>query len=152
MVKRTSLKKAQCPVARALDAIGDWWSLLIIRDAFDGMRRFSEFQKNLGMSKGILASRLRDLVSLGILELAPASDGGAHKEYTLTLKGQDLFYVVVSLRQWGEKHLYAPGETHSALMENGFELPVAGLELRSRNKSALSWSDTHVQKVPPEKL
>ena len=62
MVKRTSLADVDCPVARALDAIGDWWSLLIVRDAFDGIRRFGDFQKNLGVSKGILASRLRDLV------------------------------------------------------------------------------------------
>ena len=67
MVKRTSLSEADCPVARSLDIIGDWWSLLIVRDAVDGVRRFSEFQKGLGVSKGILASRLRDLVTHGIL-------------------------------------------------------------------------------------
>ncbi len=148
-MKRTSLEKADCPVARALDAIGDWWSLLIIRDAFDGMRRFSEFQKNLGMSKGILASRLRDLVRLGILELASASDGGAHKEYTLTVKGQDLFHVIVSLRQWGEKHLYAHGESHSTLVENDVKRLVPSLELRAGDGHTLSWLNTHVEKIPP---
>ena len=66
MVKRTSLSEADCPVARSLDIIGDWWSLLIVRDAIDGVRRFSEFQKGLGVSKGILAARLRDLVTHGI--------------------------------------------------------------------------------------
>ena len=68
-MKRTSLKGAECPVARSLDVIGDWWSLLIIRDAFDGMRRFGEFQKSLGVSKGILATRLRDLVAAGFSRL-----------------------------------------------------------------------------------
>jgi DNA-binding HxlR family transcriptional regulator len=89
-MKRTSLKEAQCPVARSLDIIGDWWSLLIVRDAFDGLRRFGEFQKSLGVSKGILAARLRDLVGLGIFEIVPASDGTAYKEYALTeLRGHD---------------------------------------------------------------
>lgn len=151
MVKRTSLKKAECPVARALDAIGDWWSLLIVRDAFDGTRRFSEFQKSLGVSRGILSSRLRDLVHLEILELVPASDGSAYKEYALTTKGQDLFPVVVSLRQWGEEHLYSPDEVHSLLMEKSSGQPVSRLELRAGDGRVLHWSGTYVQKVPPAK-
>src|SRR5215813_12549754 len=77
MVKRTSHKRASCPVARPLDAIGDWWSLLIIRDAFDGLRRFGEFRESLGVAKNILATRLRNLVAHGILEMVPASDGSA---------------------------------------------------------------------------
>ncbi len=75
MVKRTSLESADCPVARSLDAIGDWWSLLIIRDAQLGRRRFGEFQKSLGLAKNILTTRLRTLVERGILTTAPASDG-----------------------------------------------------------------------------
>ena len=71
MVKRTSLEQAECPIARSLDALGDWWSLLIIRDALLGLRRFSEFQKNLGMAKNILTVRLRALVEHGILKTAP---------------------------------------------------------------------------------
>lgn len=76
-MKRKSLEDAQCPVARTLDVIGDWWSLLIVRDAFDGVRRFSEFQKGLGMAKNILSTRLRTLVAHGVLETVPASDGSA---------------------------------------------------------------------------
>ncbi|MDU3890116.1 MAG: helix-turn-helix domain-containing protein, partial [Serratia liquefaciens] len=72
-MKRKSLEDAPCPVACTLDVIGDWWSLLIVRDAFDGVRRFSEFQKGLGMAKNILSTRLRTLVAQGILEIAPAS-------------------------------------------------------------------------------
>ena len=102
MAKRTSHKKASCPVARPLDAIGDWWSLLIIRDAFDGLRRFGEFRDNLGLAKNILSARLKNLVDHGILEMIPASDGSAYMEYMLTEKGRDLFPVLVALRQWGE--------------------------------------------------
>ncbi|WNG45918.1 helix-turn-helix transcriptional regulator [Archangium minus] len=147
-MKRTSLEGAACPVARSLDVIGDWWSLLIIRDAFDGMRRFGEFQKSLGVAKGILATRLRNLVAMGVLELAPASDGSAYQEYVLTEKGCGLFLVVVSLRQWGEAYLYEPGEPHSLLVDNEKGEPVGRLELRSRSGRALGWADTSVKKLP----
>lgn len=92
---------AQCPVARALEVLGDRWALMILRDAFDGLRRFSEFQKNLGLAKNILTSRLKLLVESGLLMTQPASDGSAYKEYVLTDKGRSVFPVVVGLRQWG---------------------------------------------------
>ncbi|RCS22942.1 transcriptional regulator [Phyllobacterium salinisoli] len=116
MVKRKSHKGNYCPSARSLDVIGDWWSLLIVRDAFDGLTRFGEFQKSLGIAKNILASRLRTLTERGILEAVPA-DGGARQEYRLTPMGRDLFPVMVALRQFGERHLFAPGEKHSRLVE-----------------------------------
>ncbi len=147
MVKRVSFWDASCPVARALDVIGDWWSLLIIRDAFDGVRRFSEFQTSLGIAKGMLATRLRDLTERGILETAPASDGTAYREYVLTEKGRGLFLVIVALRQWGEDHLYRPGEARSSLVDTGTGAPVARLELRAENGRSLGWSDTRVRKT-----
>ncbi len=147
MVKRVSLKDADCPVARSLDAIGDWWSLLIVRDALDGVRRFSEFQKSLGVSKGILAARLRDLVELDILETAPASDGSAYQEYLLTDKGRDLFPVVVGLRQWGEAHCFSRGEPHSVLVDRETGRPVGRLELRSSSGLTPTALDTAVKKV-----
>lgn len=146
MVKRVSLSNAPCPVARALDVIGDWWSLLIIRDAFDGVRRFSAFQASLGIAKGMLASRLRDLVERGILETAPASDGSAYREYVLTASGRGLFLVVVALRQWGEDRLFHPGERRSSLVDVATGVPVGRLELRSSDGDRrLEWSDTRVQ-------
>src|SRR3984885_5749221 len=99
-MKRTSFEAAECPIARSLDAIGDWWSLLIIRDAFLGKRRFGEFQKSLGLAKNILTVRLRALIDDGILQTAPASDGSAYQEYVLTPKGRGVFPVLVALRQW----------------------------------------------------
>ena len=147
MVKRTSMADADCPVARALDVIGDWWSLLIVRDAFDGIRRFGDFQKNLGVSKGILASRLRELVELGILATAPVSDDSAYQEYVLTEKGDDLFPVVVGLRQWGEVHCFGSTERHSVLVDNANGRPVAPLEVKSRSGRQLRSVDTSVRKV-----
>ena len=144
-MKRSGFAEAECPVARALDAIGDVWSLLIVRDAFDGLRRFGDFQKNLGIAKGMLSARLRRLVELGVLEPVPASDGSAYQEYALTKKGRDLFPVVVSLRQWGEANLYARGEAHSDLVDEAGQ-PVGKLVLPSRAGRPLAWSETRVRK------
>ena len=74
MARRKSLKEDACPMARTLDILGDRWSLLIVRDAFDGMKRFGEFQQSLGVAKNILADRLKNLVNEGVLSQAPASD------------------------------------------------------------------------------
>ena len=120
--------------------------MVIIRDAFDGLRRFGDFQKSLGIAKGMLAARLRKLVDVGVLELVPASDGSAYQEYALTKTGRDLFHVVVSLRQWGEAHLYARGEAHSVLLDREGR-PVGQLLLPSGSGRALKWSDTTVRKV-----
>ncbi|WP_295813374.1 helix-turn-helix domain-containing protein [uncultured Nitratireductor sp.] len=150
-MKRKSFREAECPVARALDAIGDWWSLLIIRDAFDGLRRFSEIQQNLGIAKGMLASRLREFVKLGILELVPASDGSAYQEYALTEKGRGLFLVVVALRQWGEGHLYQKGEARSLLVDTRTGQPVAPLRLYAADGRAIDWPETRVESKVAER-
>lgn len=146
MVKRVSLSDAECPVARSLDVIGDWWSLLIVRDAFDGVRRFSGFQKNLGIAKGILATRLKELVEHGVFTVAPASDGTAYQEYLLTEKGRALFPVIVALRQWGEDNLFARGERHSTLVDVVRKKPVGRLELHSQDGRLLGCNDTEVRK------
>lgn len=107
----------QCPVARALEVLGDRWALMILRDAFDGLRRFSEWQKNLGLAKNILATRLKLLVEAGLLAQQPASDGSAYKEYVLTEQGRAVFPIVIGLRQWGERYLFTEGESRSQLVD-----------------------------------
>lgn len=146
-MKRKSFKDSTCPVGRALDAIGDWWSLLIVRDAFDGITRFSDFQKSLGIAKNILSERLRVLVEHGIFEVTPASDGGAFQKYVLTGKGHDLFHVIVGLRQWGEAHYFKPKAKHSILIDLKNEHPVRALELKSKDGKILKFSDVMVKKV-----
>ncbi|UVL89896.1 winged helix-turn-helix transcriptional regulator [Pseudomonas sichuanensis] len=108
----------QCPVARALEVLGDRWALMILRDAFDGLRRFSEWQKNLGLAKNILATRLKLLVEAGLLVQQPASDGSAYKEYVLTEQGRAVFPIVIGLRQWGERYLFTEGESRSQLVDD----------------------------------
>lgn len=95
MAKQESLRTSECPVARTLESIGERWCLMIIREAFDDVRRFSEFQKNLGLAKNILASRLKHLVDIGIFEILPASDGSAYKEYVLTERGAPCFPLLL---------------------------------------------------------
>jgi DNA-binding HxlR family transcriptional regulator len=147
MVGRRSLKADFCPSARSLDVIGDWWSLLIVRDAFDGLTRFGEFQKSLGIAKNILSDRLRTLVSRGILELVPAGDGAMRQEYRLTEMGRDLFPVMVALRQWGERHLFEADEPRSSLVERDTGLSVR-LDIRTRDGRAIGPDETVILKVP----
>lgn len=134
-------KNGQCPVARALEVLGDRWALMILRDAFDGLRRFSEFQKNLGLAKNILASRLKLLVESGLLALQPASDGSAYKEYVLTEKGRSVFPLVIALRQWGEQFLFEAGETRSALLDRATGETVETLQVRARDGRVLGPDD-----------
>ncbi|MDR2318875.1 MAG: helix-turn-helix transcriptional regulator [Pseudomonas sp.] len=132
---------AQCPVARALEVLGDRWALMILRDAFDGLRRFSEFQKNLGLAKNILASRLKLLVESGLLMTQPASDGSAYKEYVLTEKGRSVFPVVVGLRQWGERYLFEAGEPRSELVEGATGQTIEVMQVRTEDGRVLAAED-----------
>ncbi|MEH2514269.1 DNA-binding HxlR family transcriptional regulator [Nitrobacteraceae bacterium AZCC 1564] len=144
-MKRKSLQGDMCPIARALDVIGDWWSLLIVRDAMMGTRRFSAFQKNLGVAKNILTVRLRTLVAEGILEVQPAADGSAYQDYVLTPKGRGLFPVLVALRQWGEEFSFKPNEDFSKLLDRKNGRPLRKLEIRAEDGRVLDQTDTMVR-------
>jgi DNA-binding HxlR family transcriptional regulator len=147
MKRRKNFKGEKCPVARSLAIVGDRWSLLILRNAFDGMRRFSEFQRDLGLSKSVLAARLQSLVANGILRVEPGADGSAYQEYGLTEKGRGLFHVIVGFRQWGEAFLFAPHEERSILVERVSGKAVHPLELHSQRGILLNPEDVVVQKV-----
>ena len=138
---------AQCPVARALEVLGDRWALMILRDAFDGLRRFSEFQKNLGLAKNILTSRLKLLVESGLLMTQPASDGSAYKEYVLTDKGRSVFPVVVGLRQWGERFLFEAGEARSELVDGVTGQGLEILQVRGQDGRVLHPEDCQRRRV-----
>jgi|SRR6478672_6530574 DNA-binding HxlR family transcriptional regulator len=148
MVKRTSLEKAECPIARSLDVFGDWWSLLIIRDAFLGIRRFSEFQRSIGLAKNILTVRLRGLVDQGILKTEPASDGSAYREYVLTPKGRGVFPVLVALRQWSEEFSNNSGGFKTLLVDRNKGRPVQKLEIRAEDGRLLADGDTELRPNP----
>ncbi|MFD4181964.1 winged helix-turn-helix transcriptional regulator [Rhodococcus sp. NPDC058514] len=146
MLEREDWTDPHCPVARTADLLGDRWSLLIVRDSFDGASRFSEFQRNLGIAKNILADRLRNLVEHGVLVQRPNAQGTRH-EYELTDSGRDLFTVIVSLRQWGERHAFGEGERHSRLIDKTTGEPAPTLLLLNKDGIALGPTNTHVRKV-----
>jgi DNA-binding HxlR family transcriptional regulator len=122
--KQQTRQPDTCPVARAVELVADRWSLLLVRNALNGTRRFSDFQRELGVARSILAERLRRLVEAGIFDVQPASDGTSYQEYALTPKGEQLFPLVVALRQWGEQHLFSPGEARSELVETASGKPL----------------------------
>jgi DNA-binding HxlR family transcriptional regulator len=94
-----------CSVARTLDIVGEKWALLAVREVFLGNRRFDEMIRQTGAPRDTLAARLRTLVGSGILERRPYSDHPPRFEYYLTDVGQDLYPVILTLRQWGDRHL-----------------------------------------------
>jgi DNA-binding HxlR family transcriptional regulator len=113
-----------CPVMRTVDLVGDRWTLLILRDAFDGPRRFGQLQRSLGIAKNILSDRLARLVAAGVLRTEPAPDVTTYQAYVLTEKGRDLFDVIIALRQWGERHAFAPGEQYRPLIDQTTGKPL----------------------------
>ncbi|MFY7069330.1 winged helix-turn-helix transcriptional regulator [Nocardiopsis changdeensis] len=135
-----------CPVARTLDLLGDRWSLLIVRDAFDGVRRFNDFRRGLGIARNILSDRLRALIAVGVMEQRP-NERGTRNEYVLTDKGRDLFTVVVALRQWGERHAFEPGEERSELLVLATGAPVPPVAPAAADGTPLDAADTRVRKV-----
>lgn len=143
MAKQQILAQSECPVARTLEAIGDRWVLMILREAFDDVRRFSEFQKRLGLAKNILTVKLKMLVELGLFEIQPASDGSAYKEYALTEMGRAVFPVVVSMRQWGERFMFSKGESYSILLDKERSEPVETITVRSRAGKVLTPADSY---------
>ena len=103
MAKRSNVDHLNCSIARSLEIVGEWWSLLIVRDAFLGIRRFDDFQRDLGISRNILSDRLGTLVEHGIFERRRYQEHPERFEYRLTPKGVELYPVIVSLLRWGDK-------------------------------------------------
>ncbi len=135
-----SLALMNCSLAQTLEVIGERWTLMILRDAFFGVRRFSQFEKNLGVSKNILTTRLNQLVAEGIMEKRDANDG-AHQEYVLTERGYDLQPVMLSLMHWGDKHKPNPAGDRLVFVERNTGQPIRNMSAVSRDGRALSARD-----------
>ncbi len=102
-MRRTSFEGMNCSVAQCLEVVGEWWSLLIVRDVFLGVRRFDDFQVRLGISRNVLNQRLTRLVEHGVLQRIRYQEHPPRYQYRLTDKGRDLWPVVTAMRQWGDK-------------------------------------------------
>lgn len=106
-MQRKSLGNMQCPIARSLERVGEWWNILILRDCFHGLTRFDEFEKSLGIAPNMLTKRLGGLVEAGLLERRQYNDRPPRFEYVLTERGHDFRPVLQALLTWGNKH-FAP--------------------------------------------
>jgi DNA-binding HxlR family transcriptional regulator len=107
-VRRTRFDDWPCPIARTTDLIGDWWTPLVMREAFFGRRRFDDFQTALGLSRPVLAQRLNRLVDEGMLERARYEDRPPRYEYRLTQKGREFWDVLAAMWRWGSDWLFDP--------------------------------------------
>lgn len=145
-MKRKTFEDDECPVARSLEAVGDTWSVLIVRQAFAGQRRFGAFEKSLGVAKNILTVRLRKLVALGVLEQVPV-EGSAHHEYALTQKGRGLYLVLMAIKQWGEG---CGGPADHVLVDRRDRKPVKPLAFHAHDGRELAPDDMEL--VPTAEL
>lgn len=108
-MERKSFVEMDCSVAQCLEIVGEWWTMLIVRDAFLGVSRFEDFQQRLGISRNILQQRLTKLVDAGVLKRVPYSEHPPRDDYRLTEKGRDLWPVLTAMRQWGDSYAAPDG-------------------------------------------
>ena len=122
-MQRKSFAEMTCPIARSLEHVGEWWSMLILRDAFGGTTRFDDFQQSLGIAPNMLARRLTALVEAGLLERRRYSERPPRDEYVLTERGRDFKPVLIALVTFGKKHFAAPGRAVPSRFAGVFSAP-----------------------------
>ena len=145
MNDRAAYSAENCSVARTLAVVGEKWTLLVLREAFYGIRRFADFQANLGVARNLLATRLSTLVDHGILRREAYQEPGSRprQEYRLTDKGRDLFPALVALLQWGDTYLADPAGPAVVIQHRDCKQPVhVVLECTSGHRP-LTAGDTH---------
>ena len=130
-----------CPIAGVLNIFGDNWTWLIIREAFYGATRFSEIMRNTGIARNVLSERLERLLEEGILMREDVGANGTRYAYVLTDKGETLYPVLLALHQWGNTHVYGPGNEPVLLVEKATGLPLKPLAPIASNGSPLSRAD-----------
>lgn len=118
MGRTADYSRQRCAIAATLEVVGDPWTLLILRDAFWGVKRFEQWQERLGVARNVLAARLKALVAHGVLETRPYSERPPRHEYVLTAKGRDLRPVLLTMYDWGEQHVYGD-RAPNHLVHNG---------------------------------
>lgn len=147
-MQRKSFTGMNCSIARSLEEVGEWWSLLIVREMTQGMNRFDQFQKELGIARNILTARLGRLGELGIVERYPLPDRANTDGYRLTPKGEDLYPVIVALMQWGDRWLCPKGKPPMALVEDRTGRPIEPLTVHAKGGKPLSFRDVRFAPGP----
>ena len=146
-MQRKNFGNMECPVARSLERVGEWWSILILRDAIYGMTRFDEFQKNLAIAPNILTRRLTALVEAGLLEKRLYCEKPPRYEYILTPRGRDFRPILLSLQAWGNRH-FAPEGASVMLVDRATGLPADPI-LVDRNTGRPITDATHANAPGP---
>ena len=147
-MRSDTFKTQTCSVARALELVGEWWTLLIFREAFFGTRRFSDFERNLGIAKNVLSERLTKLVGAGLMERFPVAGRGNPQDYVLTEKGEDLLPVVVALMQWGDRWIYGGKRAPIRLLERETRDEIERIEVRTPRGKRLPFREIVVVSGP----
>jgi DNA-binding HxlR family transcriptional regulator len=145
---RSRFEDSQCGIAQALAVLGDAWTLLIIRNAFLGTRRFADHLRQLGIARNVLSTRLRHLVAHGILERVDAGVHGERFEYRLTDKGDALLPLLTSLREWSDEWIFGEGNEPLVVHERESDRRVPKLILRDRDGRPLTRSDLRMRPGP----
>jgi DNA-binding HxlR family transcriptional regulator len=147
-MKRKTFGRMNCSIARALELVGEWWTMLILREAFLGTRRFQDFQRNLGIARNILSARLKKLVTRGILERAAAEGGGRRLEYRLTEKGRAFFPVLIALMQWGDRFAACAGGPPIKVVDRASGSPIADIRVLSQDGRPLGGGEVRIVPGP----
>jgi DNA-binding HxlR family transcriptional regulator len=145
---RKRFDEMNCGIAQALEAFGDWWTLLIVRDAFLGVRRFADFERSLGIAKNILTARLQHLVEHGILERVEAGGEGQRFEYRLTEKGDALLPVLTALREWSDAWVFGRGNEPAIVRDRRTGRRVPRLRVAAADGRVLARRDLHMVPGP----
>jgi DNA-binding HxlR family transcriptional regulator len=130
---KNNMDSLNCSLAKALNLIGEWWTILILREAFFGSRRFEDFQKHLGIARNILTTRLKKLVDSGILERVPIKQGAKRHEYRLTEMGRDLYPTLVTLTQWGDRWMHQDDGAPMRFLDRATGKDIADVAIRSQD-------------------
>lgn len=120
-MRKASFADMHCSIAQSLEIIGEWWTLLILRDAFLGVRRFDDFVSRLGIARNVLTNRLDTLVEADVLERRPYDEARGRFDYVLTEKGRALWPVMTTLRQWGDEWVLGEDEAPVLLEHRGHD-------------------------------
>ncbi len=145
---RKRFDRMNCGIAQALEALGDWWTLLIVRDAFFGARRFSDFQRSLGIAKNVLSARLQHLVDHGIFERVDVGSEGERYEYRLTPKGDALLTVLTALREWSDEWVFGSGNEPVVVRDRRTGRRVAKLRVTDADGAPLGRRDLRTEPGP----
>ena len=145
---RKSFEHMNCGVAQSLEILGDWWTLLIVRDAFLGVRRFRDFEASLGIAKNVLTDRLQRLVEHEILDPVDIGESGTRYEYRLTDKGLALLPIITSLREWGEEWILGEGNEPILVKDRRTGRRLPKLRLRDAKGNPVEPGDLRVEVGP----